>query len=662
MLSHEDKRAESLPRLKKSIQDTQQKLLLIFTADDSPLQSMKEPILHFNRLVQRTIITKLSIDSKEEIELLFLQIKTELKEEIKASEPFKQALTCVVDWYYLRVLDVFLEQKENILYKKKSIDKLKEEKQRESLIRRVKDIKQAVTNFNTALRKEHLNYEIKKVSFDPAEPHLKKVFESYIREENYFELTLEHSPYLLNLMKEREILVKKLMAVQEEIKNIVDGFTMKQDMAKKYRLAKVADLMENRNGYQLDVYYLNEFQHSKDVTIQQKIENYKKIQEKNIGYDRICQIKKEATTLEEYLNAFLNQITRFYQTMSYMDWLWPSYDGMAVEKIYALLKLDSENFVHGSKILKTMRDTAESYKIIQDDVPKFNQIVIEQLVELVVIFTKKVYSKIHVHSDLRKLEDEIALNQEKEKQEFLSDILLNIGQDDVDPIRLKELHRRKLDNEWKSAFQQILTRETQCIADTLRKLKKNDPLALEKAKDLEGEVYLKKEYIKNQCLFGITSDEKRERIEIFLTEEFVKLKIFQDIKKFIEDAEEKKYQTPPSILLPEMKPALVSGPMMQNTHMSFFRKLLHALKRLLCCCFPFMNRKKPKIRLEKPLENKAPHLSYRTILSSEVGKKVDSHKILPHTPRSISLSRLEKKMEVFEARAEDVVAKPLTMP
>lgn len=664
MLSHEDKEEQSLTRLKKTIQDTQQKILLIFIADDSALQFLKEPIFQFNRLVQRTLITKLCMETKEEIDQLFSQIKLELKDEVNASEPLKKVLTLVLDWYYLKALDIFLERKENILYKRKSVDKIKEEKQRAALIRRVKDIKDAITQFNTALRKEHIHYQIKKVNFDPTEPNLKKVFESYVREENFYESILEHSPYLLNLSKEREILIKKLNGVEEEVKVIVDGFALKQEVAKKYRLAKVAELMENRNSYQLDVYYLNEFQQQNDVTAQQKIENYKKIQEKNIGYDRICQIKNEATTLESLLDNFLNHITQFYQSMSYMDWLWPGAEAIAVEKIYALLKIVSADFALESKILKTNRDIAPSYRIIQDDVPKFNQIVIDQFIELAVQFTKKVYNKIKVHSDLKKLEEEIIDNQKREKQEVLAEIILDIGEEDIDPIRLKELHRRKLDNEWKMAFQQILTRETKHMTDTLRKLKKNDPFALEKAKDLEGEVFLKKEYIKNQCLVGITSDEKRERIEIFLTEEFVKLKIFQEIKKFIEDIEETKYQAPASIVLPEISVTNLSSRIPQNTHHTFFRNLLNYIKnffKLLCCCFPFLNSKKAKISLDKPLEHKPAPLSYKIIMNSPVGKKTDPNPLPKQIKPSVSLSRIEKNMEIIPRQAEAMAVKTLTL-
>ncbi|HEX2548455.1 MAG TPA: hypothetical protein VHM20_01410, partial [Gammaproteobacteria bacterium] len=212
MQSQENKKELAITILKKAIQETQQELLL--AAEDLKFQEFKDSILHFNRLVQRDFITKLTLDSEEEVQQIYASASADLKDEVNASTPLKTAYQRVLDWYHLRIMDAFLERKEGILYKSKAADKKNEEKKRADLVRRLKDSKDAIKNFNTILRKEHVTYKIKNVRSLPDAP-LDKCFESLIKEENEYELSLDNSSYLLNLMKEREILLKKVVSLQE---------------------------------------------------------------------------------------------------------------------------------------------------------------------------------------------------------------------------------------------------------------------------------------------------------------------------------------------------------------------------------------------------------------------------------------------------------------
>ncbi len=621
-----DENHRSVVKFKNDIQNAQKNILAYFPSDDKTPTIWHKKLLIFNAMIQKELIN-FDFDTDEEISELISHLKSKVNETFEENTSFCKVLGYVLDWYSLKLSDVMVEKKEEeILYKTKDKIQKEEEIERERLIKRVQEIKKDVTIFNNLLRKTHKNYQIIDLHLDQDE---EKVFQALIQEENYFEWMVDNSELVLNYKKNVDILTNRLVVLKEEVRKVSEAFLKKQTISSLKRLEKINDKLGKKNDYKVDVYYLKEFLESKNPLHQNIIEKYRRIQEKNISYLKICEIKKETDKLEQNLNVLIANIQTYYQSDTYYEWayklIWPSVVDLAVSKIYDDLKKMTSHFAHESKSLQVMRHMKEPYEVIQQDVPQFNTIVENEFVEIASAFTKALYEKSKSHEELKKWELEARTAQEKEKNNFLLPIRIEVDVEDIDPLCFKELHRRELDHAWNDGFKKIFTVQTKKISDDFQKVNIHDTNAFHKIKDLEGELYAIKNKI-SRDLGAIQKEENRNRIESFLSQIFSELDILNNIKKFLADFSESKYESKyeskpekPQKLIEEDFPLYEPSPSRKRSFLSFFRSMWNGIRGFfsrIFCCFSFCR----ELRRPPSQDRKSLNGSYKKLLTSEVGR------------------------------------------
>lgn len=618
MRSYDESR-QSVIDFKKDIQDTQKKILALFSTGDKTLIPWQEKLKLFNAMIQREIIN-FDFETDEDTSELFDHLKNQVDEIMKDDLSINQVLKCLLDWYKINLFDILLEKKEEeILYKSRDKILKEEEIERERLEKRVKEIKKDVEIFNNQLRKTHKNYQIIDLHFDQDE---KKIIRDLIQEENYFEWMVENSEIVQNYKKNFDILKNRLIALKEEVNKLSDAFIRKQATASVKRLVKINEKLGKKNEYKVDVYFLKEFLESKNPGHQDIIEKYRRIQEKNIGYSKICEIKKETDKLEEPLNTLITNINAYYQSATYYDWackiVWPSALQVAVSKIYDELKIATTHFKNESRSLKVMQHMQEPYEVIRQHVPQFNTIVENEFFEMASIFTKELYEKTKSFEALKKLELESRAGQEKERNQFLLPIKIEVDVDDIDPLLFKELHRRELDRAWVEAFQIIFTMHTKNMISVLNELKIEDPDAIQKIKVFEENLYSIKNKIAED-LISIKKDENKNKIENLLSDFFSKLEVLKIIKKMLGDFLEMKYESKSSKKIDEI-PLYIPHPKPLSKLSFFFQYIWNGIKKVfsqIFCCFSFCR------KLDRPdnSENSF-NGSYKMMLSSPMGKTI----------------------------------------
>jgi hypothetical protein len=608
-----DENQESLVELRKYIQACQEKIISFFSKETS-LAEVHQKLLEYNKSIQKELIANFDFENDEDVTELFCHLKNVVDEMFPKELILKKIMYYVLDLYQFKVLDILLEKKEEILYKDKQKIKKEEARAREFLIKRVQDIQKEVGIFNNLLRNEHKTYKIHETIFDLSQDNL---FKGLIQEENYFERMLDNSEPVNKYKKNRDILVNRLTILKDEVKKISDAFSHKLQQAMQKRLKKISEI---KNEFKIDPFYLQDFLKTDNPIWKNKIENYRKINENNVNYDKICLVKSEADKIDLPLKDLIKNIESYFQSITYYEWLLPSALETAVDKIYGVLKADALDFQQKSKILKIMSDIEHLYKVIQQDVPQFFSIVENEFFEVAANYIQQIYKKYN-EDELRKLEKEANESYEKEKNDFLSPIRLEVDLEDIDPICFKELHRRELDQTWRDAFQQVLTHHSQAIHNAFLKINSNDPEALCKVKDLEGELYSIKNNIRAE-LISIQADANRERIDNFLSEVFERLKIFQDIKKCMAYHADKKYETVPLKLNQRPLETVAQDSRENSRFRNFLRVIWNGLKQFfsqLVCCHSAAVKHHSRVNPKKSSVNG----SYKQILDSPVGQKIN---------------------------------------
>lgn len=583
MISHEDERDEkyeTFREFKDFVHRKQKELHIIF--ENLKTKNIIEILTENYR--KCLLLESQTFESLENIEKTFKELSDFLKKEsekIQLDKNLKKGLELMLEWYRIRSIEISLRPKAMFL----SYPRTKEEEKKEDtdkkneFIKKIENTTEDVRNFNQNLRKMHKEYKIK-LALDFSCNDLQTLFEPLVTEENVFENKIENSSFFKSYQSEREMLIKRVTKLDIELLQRIQVFTRSRDEARKIRLEKINAFLGTKDTYRVDVYYLQQFYETKEPSQKQIVDAYKKINEKNLRYERIRELKSETDKLDIPLKAFLLDLSSY--ALSYLEtgyyYIQSGYPYLeAINKIATLLKTDSDCFSKNAKILEQMRECEEEYQYFEKYFPEDKKNVEKQYIEVASQYTKEIYNKKLI--DLKMFESQERANRRKEIHDFIQPFKLKVTLDDVDPIRFKELHRKKLDDTWKNVFTVILKKTFEIDIKDFQTIKKNSSksAALRCAKQLREKLLQKKSRIFLQCINGLDVD-KKENIQLIYDETFIEILLVKDVHAFIQETEKKLVEN-------EIKRKTESPPPSKWMRvLNFFWKAALFLKRLFMCC------------------------------------------------------------------------------